>query len=187
MKPFEWPRKTVHLLSLAVPFCVRYSLPATQAVILGFTALYIVSEIYKMKGKPFFAHKVIGNLQREHEHHTFAKAPLFLAAAVLIVISAPLAWPAQFIAIYAAGFSDTVAAVCGSRWGVTRLPLMSRKTYVGSICFFLSALPVTLYYLPASAAIVIALIGAFLESLPLKDWDNLTVPIFVGFLANQFF
>lgn len=183
--PFEFSRKSVHLLSLFVPLCAYYALAKTQGVLAFFIILYGVSEWKKIHNRPFFAHRLISKMQRDEELTTFAWAPLFLALGVLLAISL-FSWEASLVGIYQVGFCDTMAAVCGKRWGKTNLPFFYRKTYVGSIAFLLTALPVAFIFFPPSKAIVIALFGAFLESLPFKDWDNLSIPLVITFLAEQF-
>ncbi len=184
-KSYELPRKTTHLLSLFVPWCASRNLLATQTLILFFILFYAYSEWRKIKGQKFFAHSFIAKMHRDGEKNNFAKAPLLLAIGALLCITFfhPTAY---WIGIYQAGFCDTVAAICGKKWGKTKIPFFNRKTYVGSFCFLLAALPVSFYYLPPAQALMIAVIGAFLESLPFKDWDNLTVPFVVGFLVEQF-
>ncbi len=182
----ELPRKTIHLLSLLVPVISYYHLGVAQALLIFLILFYGYSEWQKIKGGTFFAHNFIHALQRHEEKTGFAKAPIFLAIGSLIAISC-YSWQAALIAIYQAGFCDTTAAWSGKKWGKAKWPLSTRKTYIGSLAFFLTALPLTLMYLPASKAITLCLVGAFLESLPFKDWDNILVPVIIGFLADQFF
>ena len=185
MKYFEIPRKTVHILSLLVPLAAYYALLPTQMVLLFFSAFYGYSEWRKIKGLPFFAHPYIGAMHRDEERAGWAPAPLFLAVGCLVSITF-FRWEAFFIGIYQAGFCDTVAALCGKRWGKTKIPFFSRKTVVGSAAFFVAALPVALIFLSPAQAVVLCLAGAYLESLPFKDLDNLTVPVIITFLAHQF-
>jgi len=179
---FEFPRKSVHLLTLLVPLFSFYSLSLTQGILIFFILFYLFSEYQKIKGHAFFAHRFILHLERNEEKKHFAKAPLFLAVGVLGAISL-FSWKASLIGISQAGFSDTMAAWCGKKWGKTALPFVHRKTYIGIIAFFLSALPLSLMILPYSQAVLMALVGAFLEALPFKDWDNLTIPLLCSGLA----
>ena len=158
----------------------------TQLAIVACLLFYIISEWHKITGRHFFAHKAIKPLQRPREHEGLAKAPFFLAIGIFISLTF-FRYEAAFIGIYQVGFCDTLAAVAGRRWGKTPLPFFSRKTFIGSFAFFISALPVALYFLSPSKAILISVVGAFLESLPFKDWDNLTIPVFITFLAEQYF
>lgn len=172
-------------MSLVVPVIAGYHLPTAQGLLVFFILFYSFSEWRKVKGVPFFAHRFVLKMQRDDERSGFAKAPILLALGILIAISF-FRWEASLVGIYHAGFCDTVAALCGKKWGKTKIPFFSRKTYVGSFTFFMAAVPFTLLFLPPSKAIVVSLFGAFLESLPFKDWDNLSVPVFITLLAEQF-
>lgn len=182
---FELSRKSIHLASLLVPFAAFYSLLATQLLIIAFILFYLYSEWRKIRQHSFFAHRLTVKVQREEELKGWALAPVFLGIGVLVAITF-FRKEAYWIGIYQAGLSDTLAAFCGKKWGKARIPFFDRKTYVGSMAFFLSALPMTLFFLPPAEALVLCLLGAYLESLPFKDMDNLTVPIIITFLAEQF-
>lgn len=162
-----------------------FSLRTAQIVLITAIFFYAYAEWRKVRGEKFGPAGFIQKMQRDEERETWARAPLFLAIGVLAAITL-FSWKASLIGIYQVGFCDTVAALAGKKWGRTRLPFMTRKTYVGTSVFFLAALPVIMIFLPPSKAIALALVGAFLESLPFKDWDNLTIPIIISFLAEQF-
>lgn len=185
-RKFEISRKVIHLLSLGMIISAYYYVGITQVVILCFILIYSYSEWRKVNNRPFILHHLILKMQRDEERTRWAKAPLFLAIGVLFAITL-FSWEAFTIGIYQAGLCDTVAAFCGKRWGGTPFPVFStRKTLTGTLAFIAVALPVALYFLSPAQAIVICLVGGFLESLPFKDWDNLTVPFIVTFLAELF-
>lgn len=181
----EFARKSVHLLSLLVPCAAWYSLKGTLLGIMTFAVLYGISEYRKIKNKSFLLQSLISKMQREDEKKYFAKAPLFLAVGVssALIFYSPLA---AWVAIYQAGFCDTMASIFGRKCGKTRIPFSPQKSLLGSALFFLTALPVLFLVLPYSKAVVVALVGTFLEMLPFKDWDNLIVPLVTGFLVEQF-
>lgn len=183
---FEFSRKAVHMLSLLVPLCAYFHVGWTQVTILCFITFYAVSETWKVKGKHFWFHRYILKMQRDGERNTWARAPFFLAVGVLGSITL-FSWEAALIGIYQAGMCDTMAALFGKKFGGTPFPFFStRKTFTGTLAFIAFALPVCFIFLSPSKAIVLALIGGFLESLPVKDWDNLTVPLIISFLAELF-
>lgn len=173
------------MLSLLVPVVTFTEPLAAQVILVFFILFYSYSEWQKMRGKTFFAHLFISKMQRDEEKLEWARAPLFLALGVLGAISF-FSWEAALLGIYQVGFCDTMAAYCGKKWGKTKLPFFSRKTYAGLLAYFITALPLSFLYLPPSMAITLSLVGAFLESLPFKDWDNLTIPVVISFLAEQF-
>lgn len=182
---FEYSRKIVHLLSLLVPVAVHYSLLVTQLGLILLVLFYSLSEWFKVRGRSFVGQSLIAKIQREEELEGWAMAPIYLGLGVLVVITF-FSFKASMVGIYQVGFCDTMAAFCGKKWGTTKLPPFNRKTYAGSIGFFLAALPVAFYFLPPSKAIIISLVGAFLESLPIKALDNFLIPVVVTFLTEQY-
>lgn len=178
-------RKTAHLMSLGIPVLAFYSVLYAQLALLSFILIYSVSEQFKMKGVRFWPNRIITFLQRDEEKLKWAKAPLLLALGVLLCITV-FSWKAATFAIFVIGFCDTMASVSGQAFGGTPIPFSNQKTFTGTLCFIACCLPVALYTMPPSKAIVITLVAAFLESLPFKDWDNLTVPVIVGYLAHHF-
>ncbi|MDP2435038.1 MAG: hypothetical protein Q8P67_04795 [archaeon] len=94
-------------------------------------------------------------------------------------------------------FGDGFADLLGRRFGRNYpLPWNRSKSVVGSAAFFLSALGGSLWMCrwfaslgflhapsPSSLAAV-TLAATFVESLPIPDWDNLTVFLSVLFASN---
>lgn len=182
---FEISRKSIHALSLLTPFIYTYNRFFCQALIIFFILLYLIYEWLKKSRAPQFLRNIMDHLHRDEEKNKWAPAPLYLAFGVLGSFHF-YHFNAAVIAIYCVGFCDIIAALCGKKWGQTKLPFAKRKTIVGTSAFFFAAIPICAYYLPPSKAITTALLGAFLESLPFKDIDNITIPLIVGFVANQF-
>ena len=112
---------------------------------------------------------------------------LFVGTLVLGIISALLLWEndAARIGIYALAFGDGLASLFGKLFGKRRIPFTSGKTYIGSItCFvavFISSFCVckNLLY-----SLLIAFVAMVLEMLPLKDFDNVLLPVCIGALAQ---
>ena len=110
--------------------------------------------------------------------------------------------PVGIIALMLLCGGDGLADILGRRWGKARLPWNRMKSWTGSLGMFLGGwalavmvigcytalgyfqLPFQAYLLPIT---VIALVGALVESLPVKDLDNLTVPFSAVLLGFIFF
>ncbi len=182
----ELPRKAIHALTLLVPLSAARWLDETRWVIAIVALLFAATELIKVRGGRLWIHRFILPLEREGEKKGIAKAPLLLSVGVLIVVSF-FSWPASFVAIWLTGFSDVMAAVVGRKWKIKALFYNRDKSLGGTLGFFLSALPVTLYFYDWHYAIPIAITGSLLESLPLKDWDNFTVPVGTGLLAQYIY
>jgi dolichol kinase len=111
----------------------------------------------------------------------------YAIAVLLTILSVPK--PAALIAIYTLAIADPAAAVVGITWGRRRLG--PERSLEGSLAFFAATLAIALAVLatsvdaPASItiamALVIALLAAACELVPLRIDDNMTIPLFVGF------
>jgi dolichol kinase len=112
------------------------------------------------------------------------------AIAVLLTI---LTFPKTIalIAIYTLGIADPLAAVVGIRWG--RREVVPDRSVEGMTAFLVATLGVAATVLALSTpapwtsvtgvAILIAVVAALFELVPLRIDDNLTIPLFVGFTS----
>ncbi|MCR5045463.1 MAG: phosphatidate cytidylyltransferase, partial [Treponema sp.] len=106
---------------------------------------------------------------------------------VLGIACAALLWKPQAatVGILALAFGDGLASLAGKFLGNLHIPYTGGKTCAGSlmclIAIFISSFCVLQR---ADAALAIALCGMFLEVLPLKDFDNLLIPIVLGAMAQ---
>lgn len=177
-------RKTIHLSSaLTAVFAERwYTL--TIAGIIGISVLYCISEFLRMRGHELYIiARITRYASRARDKGRFVLGPLTLAGGVL---GALLLFPLHTakIAIFALAFGDGLASLVGKRFGKIRLAFFKEKTVAGSLtCFaavFLSAFVVSgnLW-----KSLILGIVGAGIEMLPLKDYDNLLIPIAIGFLA----
>jgi len=76
-------------------------------------------------------------------------------------------------------FADPSAAIIGKKFGKHRWFFNSKKTIEGSISYFLVVFIVLTFIIPIKNALIIALIGAMVESLPYLN-DNVSVPVCMG-------
>ena len=178
-------RKTIHLSSaLTVVFAERWYTPTVIGII-GISILYCISEFLRMHGHELY---LITNItryaSRKRDKGRFVLGPLTLAGGVLAAL---LLFPIHTakIAIFALAFGDGFASLVGKRFGKIRLAFFKDKTVAGSLtCFaavFLSTFAVSGNFWKS---LVLGIAGAGIEMLPLKDYDNLLIPIAIGFLAS---
>ena len=178
-------RKTIHLSSaLTVVFAERWYTPTIIGII-GISILYCISEFLRMHGHELY---LITNItryaSRKRDKGRFVLGPLTLAGGVLAAL---LLFPIHTakIAIFALAFGDGLASLVGKRFGKIRLAFFKDKTVAGSLtCFaavFLSTFAVSGNFWKS---LVLGIAGAGIEMLPLKDYDNLLIPIAIGFLAS---
>ena len=132
-------------------------------------------------------------MSRTGERREILRGPLFYGL-VFVLITA-LYWydsPVGIVALMLMCGGDGLADIIGRRYGTIRLPWNSTKSWAGSLGMFFGgwifSLAILALYLAAGIfagslsnyllpITVIALIGTLIESLPLRDIDNLTITL----------
>jgi len=142
----------------------------------------------------------VDGMSRTGDPKEILRGPLFYG--IVFVILTIIYWmdsPIGIVALMLLCGGDGLADIIGRRYKSNALPWSPNKSIVGSIAMFLggwvfSLLIVAifisagkfsqpfLYYFPGIT--LIALVGAIVESFPLKDFDNLTVPTSAVIFGN---
>ena len=177
-------RKTIHLSSAVTVVFAEHWYQLTVVGIAGISLLYCISELLRMRGHELYLiARITRYASRARDKGRFVLGPLTLAGGVLAAL---LLFPMHTakIAIFALAFGDGLASLVGKRFGKIRLTFFKDKTVAGSLtCFaavFLSAFVVSRSFWKS---LVIGVAGAGIEMLPLKDYDNLLIPVAIGFIA----
>jgi len=89
------------------------------------------------------------------------------------------------IAVLASG--DALSTLVGKAWGKRRWPWNKRLSLEGSVAFFVGATLFAQCFVPFPMALVGALIGALIETVPWPLDDNFTIPIGVGMVLALLF
>jgi dolichol kinase len=122
---------------------------------------------------------------RKRDENTFVLGPVTLAVGIIITALFFEPEPAR-IGILGFALGDGLASLMGKCYGKTPIPFVRGKTCVGSLtCFaavFISTYAVTKN---AGVSLINAFTGMALEILPLKDYDNLLLPVALAAL-NQY-
>jgi phytol kinase len=134
----------------------------------------------------------VAAMSRTGDRREILRGPLFYG--LVFVALTVLFWkdsPIGMLALMLLCGGDGLADIIGKRLGTTRLPWSRLKTWAGSLAMFaggwLLSLVILAVFLAAGvfqgslwsylpAVTIIALAATLVESLPLSDLDNLTVP-----------
>jgi len=179
-------RKTIHFLIALSPSMAAINKPFTVFLLLFGTLSYTLMEYLRFSGVniPVFS-SIAGLASRPRDNGRFVLAPITLGFGALLAL---LFYPssAAAIAIYALAFGDGIASLVGKFLGKCRPVFLNGKSIEGSLACF------TAVYISAflvSGSLNVAFVAAFtataVEALPLEDYDNLVIPVAVGF-AVQF-
>lgn len=142
-------------------------------------------------------------MSRSGDRREILRGPLFYG--IVFVVLTVVYWkdsPTGIIGLMLMCGGDGLADIIGRRWGKVKLPWANDKSWIGSLgmlfggwIFALGVVwvfvmlgvfpaPFGSYLLPITA---IAIAGAFVESLPIKDFDNITVTLTAVLLGHWLF
>lgn len=145
--------------------------------------LYYFSEVRRLaQGKPL---PIIGLLTDKLTRSTHLDfAPIYLAVGLgFAVVTLP--FKAALAGALLVCLCDAVAAGIGMKFGKKRIILL-RKTYLGTLAFFVTGILVLYPILGWKGALITAAVSSVIEALSIEGIDNLFLPILGGLLAKQF-
>ncbi len=184
----EIVRKSLHFLIALTPSLAALSMGATIALLGGGTLFYIMAEILRLNGREvFLVSRITAVAARPRDAGRFVLGPATLGlGALCALVFYPQ--PAASIAIYALAFGDGLASLVGRLFGRLRLPLTGGKSLEGSLACFAATFAAT-YSLTRSigGSLAVASLATAVEAMPVKDFDNILLPVSVGALAAALF
>lgn len=178
-------RKSIHICSAFVPFFLHYLKWPVLFALAFVVCMYTIAELLRLKGMyiPVIS-AVTAVAARKRDENKFVLGPVTLACGILVcaILWQPL--PAS-IGIYALAFGDGLASLSGKLIGKVQIPMTQGKTAAGSLtCFAAIFTSCFIACGDSSVALVVASIGMFIELMPLKDFDNIIIPIVLGGIAQ---
>ena len=174
----ETVRKSIHFLIALCPAIAAVNFPLTVSLLTAGILCYTVMEILRLSGVRVPLVSALTDMaSRPGDLGRFVTGPVTLgtgALLVLLIFPAPVA----YIGIYALAFGDGFAGLAGKLIGKHRPAFLFGKSIEGSLaCFtatFISAYIVSKNF---SITLVAAVTATAVESLPLKDYDNIFLPL----------
>jgi dolichol kinase len=181
----EIVRKSIHFLIALTPSMAALNRPLTVVILAAGTLAYTWMENLRLAGVRIpLVSSLTAMASRDRDRGRFVLGPVTLGmGSLLALLFYPS--PAASIAIYALAFGDGCASLVGKFLGTVRPPFLMGKSLEGSLaCFtavFIAAWQVSRSY---SVALTAAFTAALTEALPLEDFDNLVLPVTVGFIVR---
>ncbi|MBQ7157889.1 MAG: phosphatidate cytidylyltransferase [Treponema sp.] len=178
-------RKIIHMGTAFVPLMLHFFYHFTVIALAAAGMAYIVAEKMRVGGREIpLISDITAAAARKRDEHKFVLGPVTLVAGV---ISAALLWNEQAaaIGILALAFGDGLASLMGKAFGKIRIPFTFGKTAAGSLTCF-GAIFFTTFCVSQNClvSLIVALCGMAVEVLPLKDLDNVVIPILLGGIAQ---
>ena len=103
----------------------------------------------------------------------------FLLGAFVVTLLFQTSIAVASIALLA--MADSLSTVVGRYFGRRKLPINKKKTWEGSITFFLAGFVTLLFFIDPLRAVIIALVATLVEMMPIAE-DNVTVPLATALL-----
>jgi dolichol kinase len=178
-------RKSIHFLIALSPGMAAINYPLTVSMLMTGVLGYTVMEQLRLKGVEVPIVSAFTSMaSRPRDMGNFVLGPVTLGlGALLALLLFPS--PAACIGIYALAFGDGFAGLIGKLFGRVRPAFLCGKSLEGSMaCFaavFFSAYLVSHSY---TVSLTAAFTATMVEALPLEDYDNVALPLIVGFAAQ---
>lgn len=181
-------RKSIHICTAFVPFFLKAWKVPSLILLFAAGAVYTVCESLRIRGYSIpLVSAVTAAASRERDGNKFVKGPVTLVAGVVLCA---LLWRPCFAAagIFALAFGDGFASLAGKAIGRIEVPLTGGKTAEGSLACFTAIFASSFFVLhDTSLCIVLAFSGTLIEALPLRDFDNICIPVVIGGAAQLLF
>lgn len=178
-------RKLIHFLIALTPVLSSFNRYFTMGLLMAGVLFYTLVENLRLAGvKVPIISKITVRGSRSRDRGRFVLGPVTLGiGALLALLMYPS--PAASIAIYALAFGDGFASLIGRIFGSIRPSFLMGKSLEGSIaCFTAVYISAFLVSHNSQIAAIAAFTAAGIEALPLEDYDNIVLPITVGFVVQ---
>jgi dolichol kinase len=177
-------RKSIHFLIGLSPLLAALNYPVTVALLTAGVLGYVQMESLRLAGIRIpLVSDLTDRASRPRDRGRFVMGPVTLGlGALLALVMYPS--PAASIAIYALAFGDGFASLAGRFLGRLRPAFLLGKSLEGSLACFTAVL-ISAYQVSHNyrVALPLAFVAMLTEALPLEDYDNLVLPLVVGFAA----
>jgi dolichol kinase len=183
-------RKGIHLLAALIPTLADIGrLPAIALLCAG-SLFYLYCETLRQKGRtvPLLS-RITASASRPRESGKLVLGPVTLAAGAILSLAL---FPALEggsletcrVAIYALAFGDGLSGLIGRPLGRVRPALLCGKSVEGSAVCFLAVL-ISAYAVTRrlDISLATAFVTMIVEALPLRDADNIVIPLAAGLTA----
>ena len=184
----ELPRQIFHFFNGTVIALAYLQWGARVGWVLIFMATVGWWLSWRHTRKPFsWAEPLLGFLDRPRDiQHFPAKGAVLYGLAVGVSLVVYPRYPALgAITVLASG--DALSTLVGKAWGKRPWPWNSRLSMEGSLAFFVAGTLYASLFIPFPQALVGALMGALVETVPWSVDDNVSIPLAVGGLLALLF
>ena len=185
----ELIRKSIHMLIALVPLLASLlGASITLAILAVGVLFYSFAEYQRKQGRsvPLIT-RITYAAARQTDREGVILGPITLGVGAMVSLLLYPA-PASIIAIYSLAFGDSISSIAGKLFGRNRSPYLTGKTLEGSLACFILVFYITHRMVGALLpSLIVAGVATVLEAIPVKDLDNIILPMGSGFAATLFF
>jgi len=180
----ELTRKVIHITIALVPSLARWNFVFTVIFLSAGILFYVVNETGRISGRTGGFISRMTEMASRPVEQGFVWGPVTLglgALAALLYYPSP----ASSVAIYALAFGDGIASVAGKLLAGRNSVRIGEKTLIGSVfCFFAVLFSAYAVLRNLRLALISAAAATILELLPVRDADNLIIPLGTGLVLT---
>ncbi len=178
-------RKSIHLCSAFIPTLLDFAYWPVIILLSCALIFYSIAELLRMKGISIpVVSKITAVAARKRDENKFVLGPVTLVIGILI---SAFLWEPEFyrIGIYSLAFGDGLASLFGKLFGRIPIPLANGKTVAGSLtCFIAVYISSFCVCMNAPIALILGVTAMLIEVIPMLDFDNICIPVFIGGLSQ---
>jgi len=180
----ELKRKGMHVLIALVPFLAAMDRSNTALFLMGSTLFYAWAEGMRFLGfsLPFIS-RFTFNVSRRREFGRYVLGPVTLGLGAILSL---MLFPPKVaaVAIYALAFGDGISTLVGKFLGRLRPAFIAGKSVEGSIsCFVVTFMAGFLVFGEWKTALAVGLASVIADALPIREFDNILLPLAAGLAA----
>jgi cytidylyltransferase family len=181
----ELVRKSIHISAALTVLLARFWYGLTLGLVAGGVVVYSICEVLRLQGVQVpLVSRVTQIASRQADEGKFVLGPVTLGIGILLSLML-FKTPASTVAIFALTFGDGLASLVGKIHGNRHFKLVTKKTFAGSAACFVAVFVSSYFTLHNFlSALILALLATVVEVLPLKNLDNIAIPLAVGFCAS---
>ena len=170
----ELVRQLIHASGVFIVI-LSYFLKPDALILLSIAIMVFVVLMFEIDKKRhvFFFSYLFNRCMREDDERGFI---YFFMGIILTLIIFQFNLAVANAAILILLFGDSASTIIGSRWGKNKLPFQDKKTWEGSLAFFVVAFAVALTQVPLLPALLGGIFGALTEAYSPVD-DNIPIPL----------
>ena len=181
----EAVRKSIHFLIALCPGMAVINYPLTVLALTAGVLLYAFMETLRLSGVTVpLVSSLTGMASRPRDLDRFVLGPVTLGIGALLALLL-FPFPVACIGIYALAFGDGFASLAGKSFGRCRPAFLFGKSAEGTFaCFVATYLCAYFVSRNFTVSLAAAFTAAAVEALPLEDYDNIALPLVVGFVVQ---